>query len=182
MEANTGEITEEQWRRILEMGPKISVSPSQKVFHLILIHRAYYTPKNLYGYGRRTDAKCPRCQETGDLIHMMWRCPKLFRYWEGVLYIINGIFGTSQGQEVKLCVLGYREKLGEGQSVTVAILRCLFQARKLIALKWQSRKPPAVSKWINTINETELKEKLTYIKRGNLREFEKMWRVWQVRS
>lgn len=33
-----GEISQEQWRRILEMGPMVSVSPSQKVSHLSLLH------------------------------------------------------------------------------------------------------------------------------------------------
>lgn len=80
--------------------------------------------------------------------------------------------------EPKLCVLGYREKFREGVSTTVAVLRCLFQARKLIAQRWQSRRPPSVSEWIHTINEVIWKEKVVYIKRGNLREFEKMWGPW----
>lgn len=33
-----GVITLEQWKRILELGPLVSVSPSQKVAHLFLLH------------------------------------------------------------------------------------------------------------------------------------------------
>lgn len=84
-EEDIGVITQEQWKRILEMGPLVSVSPSQKISHLMLLNRAYYTPKRLFKFGCRTDDRCPRCRGTGDLIHMLWRCPKLSRYWEGVI-------------------------------------------------------------------------------------------------
>lgn len=77
-EMDIGVITQEQWRRILEMGPMVSVSPPQKISHLMLINTAYYIPKQLFKFGRRPDDKCPRCQGAGDLIHMVWRCPKLF--------------------------------------------------------------------------------------------------------
>lgn len=83
--ADVGEITDDQWKRILELGPEVSVSPSQTASHLLLLHRAYYTPKKLFMFGRRADGECPRCRRTGDLIHMLWRCPKLVRYWSEIL-------------------------------------------------------------------------------------------------
>lgn len=58
-----GVITYDQWMRILEFGPLVSVSPSQKSSHLLLLHRAFYTPKKLYMFGRRSDDGCPRCKQ-----------------------------------------------------------------------------------------------------------------------
>lgn len=91
---------------------------------------------------------------------------------------MNKTYGTTLGMEAKLCVLGYREKSSEGVSTTIVVIRCLFQARKLIVQRWQLRRPPSVSEWTHTINEIIWKEKVVYTKRGNLREFEKMWRPW----
>lgn len=65
-EADVGQITDVQWKRILELGPETSISPSQKALHLLLLHRAYYTPKKLYMFGCRPDDECPRCLDTGD--------------------------------------------------------------------------------------------------------------------
>lgn len=108
----------------------------------MLIHRAYYTPKKLFRFGLRLDANCPRCGEVGDLIHMVWRCPKLVRYWTGVVEAINGTFGTSFEIDVRLCILGYRVWGVEEVTLKTAVLRCLYQARKLITQRWQSVSPP----------------------------------------
>lgn len=81
-------------------------------------------------------------------------------------------------REAIVCILGYRRERGEKKSFTVAIQRCLFQARKIITLRWQSKISPTVRDWISTINETLCIERAVYIKRGNLKEFGEMWRLW----
>lgn len=84
-EEDLGTVSDEQWKKLLERGHLVSVSPAHKVSYLMLLHRTYYTPKRLFEFGWRVDARCPRCQDTGDLIHMIWKCPKLFRYWSEIL-------------------------------------------------------------------------------------------------
>ena len=93
-EEGLGTITDRQWRKILEREHMVTVSPAQKFSFLKVIHRTYYTPKRLFNFGWRVDARCPRCQDTGDLIHMLWRCPNLFRYWQGILNVINTTYKT----------------------------------------------------------------------------------------
>lgn len=44
-ERDVGTITKEQWDKILEQGALVSISPSQRVSHLFLIHRVYNTPQ-----------------------------------------------------------------------------------------------------------------------------------------
>lgn len=177
-EEEVGGMTQEQWARILELGAQVSVTPSQRLSHLMLLNRAYYTPKRLFKFGRRPNDNCPRCRRTGDLIHMVWRCPKLFRYWEEVTGNLGNIFGTTVANEPLACILGHRRVMGERLSTTLAVTRALFQARKLIALRWQVKEPPTVKDWISTMNETLGRERMVYIKRGNLQEFESMWKMW----
>lgn len=51
--------------------------------------------------------KGPRCGDpNGDLIHMVWRCSKLHRYWREVLSTINLVYGSSINVDPKICVLG----------------------------------------------------------------------------
>lgn len=170
-----------QWKRILKFGPLVPVSPSQKVSHLVLLHRAYYTPKKLYMFGRRPDDRCPRCRETGDLIHMVWRCPKLFRYWTEILKIINATFRVTLELEPRVCVLGHiEEEIGTIGTIPV-IARCLYQARKSIAQSWQSMKPPTPEEWVMTINMLVWKEKVTFTRRGNYSKFVKLWKPWLQR-
>lgn len=91
---------------------------------------------------------------------------------------MRDIFGIALEMDAVLCILGYRKEWGERNSTTIAILRCLFQARKIIATRRQSRAPPTVRDWIGVMNETTCKERAVYTKRGNLKEFDKMWRLW----
>lgn len=177
-EEDIGGMTQEQWAKTLELSVQVSVSPSQRLSHLLLLNRAYYTPKRLFKFGRRPNDNCPRCQRSGDLIHMLWRCPKLFRYWEEVTGNLGSIFGAIVVKEAITCILGYRRALGERLSTTLAITRALFQARKMVTLRWQSKDPPSVKDWISTINDTLSRERVEYIKRGNLQEFESMWKPW----
>lgn len=67
---------------------------------------------------------------------MFWRCLKLFRYWREVLGVIDQVFVVSPSLDVKLCVLGLVEGEANPGNTQVATLRCLFQAKKLIAQRW----------------------------------------------
>lgn len=140
-EEDLGVISDEQWKEILAGGHQVSVSPAQKVSQLMLLHRTYYTPKRLFRFGGRKDDKCPRCQESGDLMHMIWKCPKLFRYWNEVVETLNKILALELKIEPKLCILGVEGNIRRNFKIKI-VRRCLFQARKLIALRWQARTPP----------------------------------------
>lgn len=176
--ADGGEITDAEWKRILEFGTEVSVSPSHKASHLMLLHRSYYTPKKLFMFGRRINDECPRCRRTGDLIHMVWRCPKLVRYWSEILKKINITFKTNLELDSKTCVLGH---VGDGlrdRSTAVAVARCLFQARKLIAQLWQSKTPPTSEDWIGIVNSTVWSERTFYTRAGNYNKFVRLWNPW----
>lgn len=177
-EADVGEIADDQWSRILEFGRLVSVSPSQQASHLLLLHKSYYTPKKLYRFGQRLDDKCPRCSEIGDLIHMMWRCPKLVRYWSEIVKIIEIRFKIRLELEAKICVLGLVRGNLRNDSIITATARCLYQARKLIAQLWLSAVPPTPEEWVRTIDALGRTEKTIYIRRGSYTKFAKIWKLW----
>ena len=58
------------------------------------------------------------------------------------------------------------------------VLRCLFQALKLIAQRWQAHAPPSVKNWAETINAMIWSERVTFIKQGNYKRFERVWGAW----
>lgn len=68
------------------------------------------------------------------------------------LNTIDETYGVTLEWEARFCILGYRREVGERKSTTVAILRCLFQAREIIVMRWQSRTPQVVRDWIIVIN------------------------------
>ena len=59
-----------------------------------------------------------------------------------------------------------------------SVLRCLFQARKLIAQRWQAHAPPSVENWVETINALIWCERVAFIKQGNYGRFRRVWGPW----
>lgn len=173
-----GTITEEQWKFNLALGPRVSLSPSQGVSHLYLIYRLYYTPEKLFRFGKRQEASCQRCGDgRGDLIHMLWRCPKLHRYWEKLVEEINVIFRSSLAMEARTCLLSLFEKNDMLKDTQTAIIRCLFQGRKIIARKWQAKEPPTVGEWRREVKDMIIKEEFWYRRRGNLKKHKSIWKI-----
>lgn len=104
--------------------------------------------------------------------------PEAVSLLDEVTGIIDRVFGTSTRLEAKYCLLGLVEGAGNPGSIQTAVLRCLFKARKLISLRWQSVLPPSSREWSNSMNVVILKEKPVYIKQGTLRKYDNMWKPW----
>lgn len=64
-EQDVGTITGLKCSRIMELGLLFSLSPSQRMFHLFLLYKAYYTPQKLFLFGRKLDASCPKWGNIG---------------------------------------------------------------------------------------------------------------------
>ena len=60
----------------------------------------------------------------------------------------------------------------------IAILRAFFLARKLIARKWLSTIAPTHTEYIASVNDSLMREQLTYKHRGSPRKFENIWDPW----
>lgn len=78
---NIDTIDEDQWTAAIKIVPEVSLSPSQKLTQLFILHRVYYTSQKLLSWGQSTPPNLPRCfRDTGTLVHILWRWPKLFHY------------------------------------------------------------------------------------------------------
>lgn len=98
--------------------------------------------------GIKENPTCTRySREHGDLIHLLWRCLKLHRYWRKVLDSLNRVFQVILADR-KPCVLGILDHLLVEDVTNKAIARALFQARKLILRRWKSTDPPSTKEWI----------------------------------
>ena len=76
------------------------------------------------------------------------------------------------------CLLGSIEDTRVPQGSGEAILRCLFQARKTIAQKWQAQTPPSVVNWIASMKLTISNERVYFTRQGNYGKFVRIWGPW----
>lgn len=122
---------------------------------------------------------CSRCnREHSDLIHLLWRCPKLHRYWSKVLDTLNRMFQANIGQNPKSCLLGIVDGLQVEEVTKQAIARALFQARKQILRLWNAVEPPSWKEYLETMGDMIRLEKNTYQHRGSSHKFQSLWSPW----
>lgn len=82
-----------EWEGALQSVTTCSLNVLQKLSQLYISLRAHYTPVKLHEMGILLDPLCGKCKIVpSDLIHLLWRCPKLHRYWKGVLATLNSVF------------------------------------------------------------------------------------------
>lgn len=87
-ERDVGIFEENQWEEAAV--PQCFLNVAQWLSQLYLLLRVHYTPARLVRMGVRDDPSYTRCiRDHGDLIHLLWRCPKLHIYWKQVMGIIN---------------------------------------------------------------------------------------------
>lgn len=178
-EQDVGSFEEEQWEEALLAVSTCSLNAAQKLSQLYIISRVHYTPARLARMGLGTDPTCTRCsRDHGDLIHLLWRCPKLHLYWNEVINTINRVFQIVIPLDPKPCLLGIVDDLLTEDILRQAIRRALFQARLLILRHWRSTCPPTVQEWITQMGATIRMEKIIYQHRGATQKYEKLWAPW----
>lgn len=152
-EGDIGLIEQGIWDKILQIIPKISVSEHHPLSQIYLIHRVYRTPQFLHRIGLRDSPMCNRCHiHPASLLHMMWNCAKLVRYWSEVLSLIGTTFSVTIDETPLTCILGYVEDVATDLMEQLAVARLLFMARKVIAYHWLDSDPPVLQEFINKVN------------------------------
>lgn len=116
-------------------------------------------------------------KDHGDLMHMFWKCPKLFRYWKESLDVISQVFVTVIPRSPMMCLLGPLDVETLTPSNHTAILCLLYVARKLIAQLWFTPSASSRQQWIEKVNKLLIREKLTYQHRNAPREFYTLWQA-----
>lgn len=79
---------------------------------MYILLRVHYIPVKLHRTGRLIDPLCGKCRRTfRDLIHLLWRCTKLERYWSTILSTLNRVFQVTVSLSPVHCLLGILEEV-----------------------------------------------------------------------
>lgn len=130
-------------------------------------------------WGVRDTPFCPKCVgDIGDLMHMLWKCPKLFRYWKEVLDVISQVYTITVPRNPVVSLLSALDEETLTPSTHMAILRLLYVVRKLIEQFWIIPRVPTRRQWVERVNRLLIREKLTYQHRNAPLKFFAMWQAW----
>lgn len=118
-----------------------SLFPSHQLTQLFILHRVYRTPEFLCAIGLRSDPACPRCGNLGSLIHLLWLCHKLQRYWAEVVGVPNGLLEVNFLVDSLVYLFGYIDHAMPKSPVRITVVHALFVACRQITHKWTSWHP-----------------------------------------
>lgn len=138
----------------------------------------YYTPARVYAWKASRSDLCWRgCGATGTLTHLLWRCPKLVRYWAEVLNDIDSTFKITLPRTPETILLGlpqakhYPLKSLRGRQIALALLA----ARQVLLAKWGTNTDPIHSDWIYRLWQLLAMEHLSLGVEGKGSTFQELW-------
>lgn len=111
---------------------------------------------------------------------MVWACPKLGPYWEGVTGVLNDICETELSPDPMLLLLSYLGDVEGDRYTKLSITLMLFYARREIMLHWKSAEPPTLGSWKRAVDSVLPLYKLTYESRQCPAKFNKVWSAWMA--
>lgn len=141
-------FTDKQWERILEFPKKTSRNPKFKLIQLMILHRAYLTPRRLHLMFPESENVCPRCHTPdAGFIHMLWDCPRLGHYWSVVHAVLQTTTLTTHNNTLEYYLLGLPPKKAKNTPVTRFLNLALLLAKRNITMRWKSKSAPSLLNW-----------------------------------
>lgn len=71
-----------------------------------MMMRTYINPVKLHRININIPDTCTKCKdEVGTLLHCMWECRELQKFWKEVLGVVCEMTGENIPMEPKLCLL-----------------------------------------------------------------------------
>ena len=167
-------IETNEWNQSFKDIFKLLRSPFWQEYAWKINIRYFQTPLSISKY--TSNSKCWReCGENkADHVHIFFTCPKVQGFWSKVSQIMEKIFGRNIILENHNIIIGTHPKQMRSQDLY------LFWILRLTALKqitrcWKGVEPPREDRWLETMENMYLMEKVTYKMNGKETLFVKRW-------
>ncbi len=110
-----------------------------------LLHNALPTPKKLQQWKIISSAKCPWCQEEGNIIHMIFLCKTVKQLWEKVSKRISTINPTIERLTFSQALAGFPSKTPSARQMNflLNIAKSTIYRSYMNCIKDEAPQPPA---------------------------------------
>ena len=157
-------FTEDKWAKIVGNSKQMSRDIKTRLIQFKILHRFYWTPSRLHRLGLKDTPVCWRCKTAeGSLIHMLWSCPRIQLFWEGVHNHILELMGEQIDLCPSLYILGDSSPLSHlSKSDSLWIQTAIMLGRQIIMRVWKSPVGPSVQDWLLELGKVAAYEKLSF--------------------
>lgn len=158
------DITEIDWNDAWLKAQTQTINTWFKLLQYKWLMMMYMTPVKLHQMSGNILDICTKClNKKGTLLHCLWECPKIQKFWNDVINCLSEVFHINSPLNPKLWVFGiYTRNFTQTQKQTKIPDFGLLQARRVIALYRKSMEAPSMKKWIKELSECIGLERLTY--------------------
>ena len=147
-------LTDKEWEGIYRRANITAHSAGGRETWAKLVHHWYYTPTRVHRWRPLTSDRCWwGCGGEGSLVHLLWHCPKLTRFWDQVLNKLDEIFDNELPRLPAYVLLGLPNRLtyplGSNWGSQLAMALCA--ATQTILALWGSDRPPEHLSWLHRL-------------------------------
>lgn len=153
-----------QWTQCIGYPKYISNNARLKYMQFNYLHHTYLTPHRLARmFSTSTDA-CPRCLSADATFpHMVWACPQLGTYWNGIAEILVEAAGTLVAPQAPHFIVSITKHNACHKNLNRFLdLEPDFAKRKL-AMTWKSSMGPSMHTWLLDLRRTLVAEQETQL-------------------
>lgn len=116
------------------------------------MHRWYLTPYHISKFVPGASPECWRkCENKGTLLHVLWSCPRIKRYWTLVFQTIEQITGFKATYCPGMALLSLEIVLIPAPLRNI-VSHLLITARLTIVRHWKEVDPPPIAETLRIIN------------------------------
>ena len=171
------QIDERLWGNILLNSKRITCSNKSYETQFKIIHKLHVSPVIRSKYDPLCSPICPRCKsEQGTYSHMIWSCAQIRPFWVAIQDEISKLVGIKIPLNPLYYVLGADINAVQTKGNRHLINVLLYAARLSVLAKWIDDNPPDTLQWLEKVLRLVPLERLSCVLRGNLAEFEEIWR------
>lgn len=135
-------LTTDQWGAILKRSNYLSKCVRYKMIQFKILHRFYITPYKLNKMNSDVSNLCWHgCMKTGTLIHLLWFCPEVKKFWLNIEEFICKLFNVKFQLSPLICLLGNKAEEVKSNELQYLINLGFLSAKRIILMNWKVRKP-----------------------------------------
>ena len=139
------QIENDQWSLLLIDAQQGLISARYKICNFNVLHRIHYTPEKISRFKGDASPYCTRCEsEVGNLLHMLWGCPKLSRWWDAIENSLKKVLDMDLTLSPSIVLLGDYSDLRLNSVHSAGFLRLDLTAAKKCILSGLLRNPPTI--------------------------------------
>lgn len=171
------EIEEVIWNEALEYVNSCSINARHCLIQFKILHRLHYSKVRIHKIFPEVSPMCEKCKSSeANLLHSYALCPRIQEYWKQIFEVLSKVLKVQIIPDPILIIFGTSARSNKFQATQQQLLTYgILNGKKLILMFWKKEETPSLRQWLAALMDTLHLERIRYVIKDRLKEFEKIW-------